>query len=477
MAALSARLIVCCLLLSACAAPDADRAIEAATPQPTQIEAARGPLSIAESRQLIARIGGSQDADILHRHLAIEEAVAGSPLTADNAVTVLHNGPETFRAIAAAIAGAKHSLNLEYYTIEDVHLDGDGKLLQQMLVEKAQAGIAVNILYDSYGSSDTPPAFFAELEKAGVKLLAYHPLSPNPVETLEINGRDHRKILVADGAIGIVGGVNLAKSYESKSPGSDAEAEDAPDVDSVQAAGTAPPVDPLQNAEWRDTAMRVEGPAVLELQRLFRDHWQREKGPAFDETGMFPETAAKGKQIVRIIGSSPEAEISHYYVTLISALRNAERRAWISAAYFVPTPEQEEALVEAAERGVDVRLLLADSSDSALSIEAARSRYGDLLEAGIRIFETHGVVLHAKTVTIDGVWSAIGSSNFDHRSVLYNDEVDAIVLGTETAHDLETIFKDGMTIATEIDSATWEDTRSFPDRLKGFFVGFWEHLL
>ncbi|MBI2255284.1 MAG: cardiolipin synthase B [Proteobacteria bacterium] len=463
-------LVVCCLLLAACAVPDADRAIQQAPAQPTQIEAARGPLSVAESRRLLARIGGSRPEDILRRHLAIEEAVTGSPLTADNKVTVLHDGPETFRAIASTIKGAKRSLNLEYYAIEDVRLDVEGPHLRQLLIEKVRQGVAVNILYDGYGSSGTPPDFFATLEKAGVKLLAYHPLGPNPVDTLEINDRDHRKILVADGRVGIVGGVNLSKSYESKSPGSD---RDEPIVKKAPMA----PADPLANAEWRDTAIRIEGPAVLELQSLFRDHWRREKGPKIDETGFFPETSSKGHDVVRIIGSSPDDEIPRYYVTLISALRNAESRAWISAAYFVPTPEQEEALMAATARGVDVRLLLAGDSDSPPAIEAARARYADLLGAGIRIFETHGIVLHAKSATIDGVWSAVGSSNFDHRSVLYNDEVDAIVLGAKTARELETIFTEGMRIATEIDPATWEDTRGLPERMKGFFVGLWEQLL
>ena len=127
-------------------------------------------------------------------------------------------------------------------------------------------------------------------------------------------------------------------------------------------------------------------------------------------------------------------------MTLISSLRNAEERAWISAAYFVPTPEQKETLIDAARRGVDVRLLLAGNSDSPEAIAVARTHYGDLLKAGIRIYETHDVVIHAKTVVVDGVWSAVGSSNFDYRSVLFNDEVDAIVLGADTARELETVF-------------------------------------
>ncbi|MES1151136.1 MAG: phospholipase D-like domain-containing protein, partial [Dongia sp.] len=190
-----------------------------------------------------------------------------------------------------------------------------------------------------------------------------------------------------------------------------------------------------------------------------------------------PKLEAKGDQVARIIGSTPDQPISRYYVTLISALRNAESKAWISAAYFVPTPEEMEALTDAAKRGVDVRLLLPDASDSKEAIEAAQSHYTDLLEAGVKIYETKGVILHSKTVVIDGAWSAIGSSNFDHRSVLFNDEVDAIVLGSETANALESVFTGGEKIATAIDREKWEDSRPVTERMRGFFARMWEGLL
>ena len=466
----AAAALVILVLLSACAVPEADKAIAAATAQTeAQVQA---PVT----RTVSANAAG---ADILKRHLAIEEAVAGNPLKSGNRITVLRDGPQTFQAIARAIREARQTINLEYYTIEDVTLDPDGTKLGDLLTARAADGIDINVIYDAYGSSDTPPAFFTRLEAAGIKLLPYHPLSPNPVDALDINDRDHRKILVADGTVGVVGGVNLSKSYESKSPGSDKRGSDkngSDDDEETDAAAAATPAPALPEV-WRDTALRIEGPAVADLQTLFRDHWLDENGPTLDEAQFFPRTATKGTEVARIIGSSPADELPRYYVTLISALRNAEQRAWISAAYFVPTPEQLETLIETARRGVDVRLLLADVSDSPAAIEAAHSHYAALLEAGIKIYETHDVVLHAKTVVIDGVWSAVGSSNFDYRSVLYNDEVEAIVIGSETARELEHIFEDGMKIATRIDPETWEDERALPDRMKGFFSGFWEHLL
>jgi cardiolipin synthase len=297
--------------------------------------------------------------------------------------------------------------------------------------------------------------------------------------------------------VGVVGGVNLSKSYESKSPGSGSDGDDE-EAASAPPAGNPPPNqsktglgkpgqaangdapfiggEPLPD-EWHDTSIRISGPAATELQKLFRKHWESENGPALKPPTPAPQTATAGNQVVRIIGSTPDEEIPRYYVTLISALRNAEQRAWVSAAYFVPTPEEKEELIAAAERGVDVRLMLAGNSDSKQAVAAAQTHYTDFLDAGVKIYEVKNVVLHSKTVAIDGVWSAIGSSNFDHRSVLYNDEVDAIVLGAETATELEKIFEEGMRTAEQIDPETWEDTRPFGDRVEGFFMRMIENLL
>jgi len=452
------------LLLSACAVPDADqsiaRATNAAPNAAPQIEGAQGPLSAEESRHLIAQLAGPAAGDILQHHLVVEQAVAGTPLTADNAVAVLRDGGATFDAIAAAILGARRNINLEYYTIEDVTLDSAGKL-SDLLVHKLGEGVAVNLIYDSYGSSDTPAAFFDRLKKAGAKLVDFHPVDPTPAHALAINDRDHRKIFVADGTIAIIGGVNLSKSYESKSPGS---------KNGTPTANGLP-------QQWRDTSVRISGPAVKEIQTLFFDHWQAEGGPKLDLAGYFPQLEATGSQVVRVIGSTPKADMSRYYVTLISALRSAEKRVWIQAAYFVPTPQEVDALVHAARRGVDVRLMVPAASDSSEAIAAGQSHYSELMDAGVKIYETRNVVLHSKTVVIDGVWSAVGSSNFDHRSVLFNDEIDAIILGSDAASALESIFEDGVKTANAIDRDQWEEHRPFGERVHGFFSRLWEGVL
>lgn len=455
--------------LAACAVPDTEQRV-AGSPAESRpvvpIQGADGPLSPAEKAALIARLGsGAEGSELVQRHLKVEETVAGSPLTTDNAAEVLRDGDQTFAAIGKAISEARETLNLEYYTIEDVTLktpDGNERSLADMLVAKLEQGVAVNIIYDGYGSIDTPAAFFDRLGKAGAKLLEFHPIDPNPANVVNGNDRDHRKILLADGRIAVIGGVNLSKSYESKSPGSDHKEED-------KTTGL-PTV-------WRDTSIRIEGPAASEIQKLFFMHWKEEGGAAIDETAYFPKLQAKGNHVIRIVGSTPKEEISRYYVTLISAMRSAESRLWISNAYFVPTPEEVEVLVAAAKRGVDVRLLLPQKSDAQDAVEAARSHYSDLLEAGVKIYEMENVVLHSKTVVIDGVWSAIGSSNFDHRSVLFNDEIDAVVIGKKTAQDLEEIFQEGQQSAMAIDRETWEDERPFIERMRGFWSRLWESLL
>jgi cardiolipin synthase len=453
--------------------PDVDEEIAQATSTTSTrplILGADGTLDIAQANRTLGNLATDSSADaLLDRHLAVEQAVAGTPLTSGNATKLLRDGDGTFAAVFEAIAEARHHINLEYYTLEDVEFSG--RKLSELLLEKRRAGVAVNIIYDSYGSIDTPEKFFEKLKSAGVNLLAFHPVNPLEAvaEGYSPNDRNHRKIMIVDGRIAIVGGVNLATYYQSKTPGDDsrsgeeiAESEQAPKKDDPE--------------DWRDLSVRIEGPAVAQLQGLFLGHWQSEGGPPLDQTTFYPKLKTAGDQIIRIIGSSPQQDFSRYYVTLISAIRSAEQRIWLTNAYFVPTFEEKQALIAAAERGVDVRLMLPAVSDASQAVAVARSHYGDLLKAGARIFEIDHVILHSKAVTIDGVWSAIGSSNFDHRSVLFNDEVEAIVLGRKTARELEKVFEEDKAGAKEITLEEWKK-RPITDRMTDFFQRSLQYLL
>jgi cardiolipin synthase len=460
-----ALLAIVALVASGCAVvPDVDEHIAEATstmsPRPL-ILGADGALNVAQSNRTLGNRATDPGVDSLfERHLAIEQAIAGTPLTSGNATELLRDGDGTFAAVFEAIAQARHHINLEYYTVEDVEFSG--RKLSELLLEKRRAGVAVNIIYDSYGSSNTPDEFFETLKSAGVNLLAFHPV--NPLEAIaegySPNDRNHRKIMIVDGKVAVVGGVNLASYYQSKTPGDS----------SGQAAQRDEPED------WQDLSIRIEGPAVSQLQGLFLGHWRSEGGPALDQATFYPRPKTAGDQMVRIIGSSPRQDFSRYYVALISAIRSAERSIWLTTGYFVPTFEEKHALIAAAERGVDVRLMLPAVSDADTAVAVAHSHYGDLLEAGVKIFEIEHVILHSKFVTIDGVWSAVGSSNFDHRSVLFNDEVEAIVLGRKTAGDLEGMFEEDQAAAKEITLEVWS-RRPVTDRVTDFFQRTWQYLL
>ncbi|MGZ5920592.1 MAG: phospholipase D-like domain-containing protein [Rhizomicrobium sp.] len=426
-------LLAVCALLAGCAAvPKVDD-----TPPgqgAPQIMGARGPLTAGQSRALLAKIAPEPgDAGILKRHIAIEEAVAETPLVSGNSTRLLVDGADTFAAMFAAIKNAKSTINLEYYIFEDV--ESDGEQLGDLLIAKQQQGVAVNILYDSYGSNATKPEVFRRLKDAGIQVVEFNPV--NPLNPITLNNRDHRKMLVADGARAIVGGINLSSTYQSSGPGKSGGVENKP------------------GQHWRDTDLQIDGPVVAQLQTLFLEHWSAQKGPPLDRDKYFPAVPTKGSEVVRIVGSTPDKEVPRYYVTLLSAIRNAEKNIWMSAAYFVPTDQEEEDLIGAAQRGVDVRLLLPSDSDSKMALAIGRSHYAYLLEAGVKIYEIQNEVLHSKTASIDGVWTAVGSSNFDPRSVVFNDEVDALVLGSVTAQEFQTMFDGDTAKATQIDFATW----------------------
>ncbi len=457
------RTILACALaaLAGCAeVPDMRPVVidSSANPKAPHIVTSRGPLSAAESRRIIAKlVARPGEAGLLGRHVAIEEALAERPLVAGNKTRILRDGWQTFPAMFRLIRAAKSSVNLEYYIFEDI--ETGGKTLADLLVAKRRQGVRVNVIYDSFGSSETPPTLFARLRKAGVQVLEFNPIDPLKARgTFAPNDRDHRKILIVDGKHAIVGGVNLSKTYE------------------VHPLAKSGALKSEPQAPWRDTDIEIDGPAVADLQSLFLDHWRIQKGPKLDTAGFFPHIAPEGPEVVRILGSAPNSEDWSYYASVLSALRNAERSIELTAAYFVPTEAEMDALTAAARRGVDVRLMLPDHNDSAFATDVGHSRYEDLIEAGVKIFEMHHVVLHSKTLVVDGVWSIVGSSNFDHRSVLFNDEVDAVVLGSATANALHAIFEYDRERATRVTSEAWTD-RSLGEKFDEYFARIWQALL
>jgi cardiolipin synthase A/B len=445
-------------VLAACAVPNVNGAIAQAPPGPQTVVGAHGPLSAARSREILDALKRqSPNSDILDRHIAIEEAVTGTPLIADNRTTILHDGGATFAAMFDAIRGARHSINFEFYTFEDI--ESGGEHLATLLRSKQQQGVSVNILYDSYGSADTPPEFLKSLRDAGCLVLEYNPIDPLRARGPYLpNDRDHRKLLIVDGLTAFVGGVNLYTGYQAH-----------PHSELIGSGGDT-------NVFWHDTDIQIEGPAVAALQQLFVQHWIDQSGPALDQSTFFPPLQHQGMEVLHVLGSTPSQPVPAYYATILSAITNAEQRIWLTTAYFVPTDDELDDLESAARRGVDVRLMLPSQSDSQAAFDVGRSHYDDLLEAGVKIYEIQNEVLHSKTAVIDGVWSVIGSSNFDHRSVLFNDEVDVIVLGRATATQLEAEFQADEAKSRAIDATTWSH-RSFEERLRELLARIWQSML
>ncbi len=389
--------------------------------------------------------------DALDRHAQRMEALDGAPLLAGNHIDILRDGAETFPAMFRAIAGARDHVNLEFYILEDVHAPGMADSLFTLLAAKLRQGVAVTMLYDSFGSAATPRAAFDDLQRLGAQVLEFNPLDPiRAREHWLPNNRDHRKILIVDGRIAFMGGVNLDKVYENDCHG--------------PSTGFTPGQD-TETACWRDTSIRLEGPTVAELQKLFMHNWQVQGGAALPARQWFPPLPPRGPARMRILGSAPGEGEPRYYLTLTTALQGARQRIWASTGFFVPTHDEREELARAARRGVDVRLVLPVWNDSPSALAAGHAAYDDLLEAGVRIFEMEHAVLHSKLATVDGAWSAIGSSNLDRRSVALNDEVDAIVLGRDTAAAVERVLAADMAEGREIHLEEWRK-RGLRERLR-----------
>jgi len=431
----------CCLLTFAgCASlPDAAHEMEMPHAQAVEFDNARGPVSAGKSAAILDKLKSkSGDIDILQKHLAMEQAInADSPLVLGNKLVLLQDGPATYQAMFAAIRQAKDHINLETYIFED---DDIGKQFAELLLERQAAGVQVNLIYDSVGCLNTPKEFFERLKAGGIQLLEFNPVNPlagNKKEWL-LNNRDHRKLLVVDGRMAFIGGINISESYSS-----------GPSNRAARKKGAKP-------AGWRDTHLQIEGPVVAEFQKLFIDTWTKQKGPPLAEKNYFPKLDKQGGEIVRAIGSASAEPHSLIFLTLLSAIDNAEQRVNLTIAYFVPDPQLLKSLTDAAQRGVEVNLVLPSHTDSWMVFHAGRSHYSELLRAGVRIYERRGAVMHSKTASIDGVWSTIGSTNLDWRSFLHNDEINATIIGRDFARQMDAMFAKDLAESDAIDLDRWE---------------------
>jgi len=429
----------------------------ARTERPPQIEGARGPLSAARSKEILDGLrAGGRDVGVLDRHLALEAAISDSPLVAGNKVQLLQDGPTTYQAMFTAIAAARDHINMETYILEDGEV---GQRFAAALIGKQRAGVQVNLISDGVGTLGTPAEFFVPLRDAGIQVLVFNPVNPLTAKAgWDVNQRDHRKLLIVDGKTAFLGGINISSVYSGGSFSQSARNR------------------PGSKLPWRDTDLQIDGPVVAELQKLFIETWEKQKGPPLAKRRYFPALKPQGKEIVHAIAGSPDEPYSLIYATLISAIDSAEKEVLLTNAYFAPDPQLIASLKGAVGRGVNVKIVLPAATDSALVFHAGRSYYDELLRGGILIYERQNALLHAKTALVDGVWSTVGSTNLDWRSFLHNQELNAVVLGDEFGQLMRAAFDADIAASRPITLEEWEK-RSPIQRLKEVFGRLWQYWL
>jgi cardiolipin synthase len=420
----------------------------------------KGQLSPKVSKAIMERLKGQvEPTDILQRHTLLIEVVSGSSLVTGNKVTLLIDGPATYGAMFKAIRSAKDHINFETYMFDDDEL---GRRFADLLLQKQAEGVQVNLIYDGVGCMTTPSAFFQRLRDGGIQAREFNPINPLKMRGTrwKLNQRDHRKILIVDGKVAFTGGVNISNVYSSSLSGSFSREQKG---------------DPIQHS-WRDTDVQIEGPAVAEFQKLFLETWAREKGPESNRN-YFPPLKQEGNDLMRVIGSTPGRMNRVTYMMYVSAFTYAENFIHLTTPYFVPDEQMMKALTHAAERGVDVRIILPGAVESELIFYAGRSYYTRLLKSGVKLYERRtDSILHAKTAVIDSIWSTVGSTNMDLLSFLNNDEVNAVILSREFATKMEVMFEEDLKQSNQIHLEEWKK-RPFTDRVKEWFTNLFGHWL
>ena len=376
------------------------------------------PVSTAEHRPQRHRSG---DVEAGARELA-EQAFsrsAGAPLIAGNHVRLLKDARENYPAWLDAIAAARTHVHFENYILAD---DEIGNSFADALIERARAGVTVRVIYDWLGVfRKASRAFWARLRAGGVEVRCYNP--PRIESPLSWISRDHRKLLVVDGEVGFISGLCVAHMWTGD-----------------QAKGIEP---------WRDTGVEIRGPAIADMERAFARTWAL-LGPPVPEKSI-PEAAGiapAGNVRVRIVASEPATSGTFRLDQLVVAF--ARQRVWLTDAYYLGAPTYVQALVTSARDGVDVRMLFTRASDIPLLKLMSRVGYRALLEAGVRIFEWNGSLLHAKTAVVDGRWSRVGSTNLNFASWSGNCELDAVVEDVGFAQQMEAMYLADLANATEV---------------------------
>ena len=331
-----------------------------------------------------------------------------TPILGGNDVQIFTNGKDKFAALFADIEKAKKHIHVEYYVLVD---DDIGTRLQQSLIRKAREGLEIRVIYDSFGSRKTKKKFLEEFRKAGIETEPFLKLTL-PALTSRINYRTHRKMVVIDGQIGYVGGMNIADRY----------------------------IDGFSWGCWRDTHARIEGKGVQGLQSVFLIDWYFVSQTLITSRDYFPMLDNYGTSPMQIVNSGPLSELNEIFHGIMQAIYDAKESIFIQTPYFLPPEAMIDALQAAAIRGVDVRIMLSKRSDVPLVQMASRSFIKDMLKAGVKVYFYQKGFLHSKTMTFDRSLTLIGSANFDSRSFEQNFEVEAFIYDEKVTADANEIF-------------------------------------
>lgn len=342
-----------------------------------------------------------------------------APVTVNNKVKVLQNGEATFTEMLNAINNARDHVHIEYFIIKDSHI---GRKFQRALIKKAREGLEVRLIYDAVGSIRLKKSFIRPLEEAGVQVRSFLPVSL-PFFGSRLNYRNHRKILVVDGKIGFVGGLNIGDEYLGRNK---------------------------KMGFWRDTHLKIEGEAVYVLQGIFLADWYFISNEAIDGFKYFPSQGYCGETVVQIASSGPDSYWASIHQAYFSAINGAKERVYITTPYLVPDEGILLALKVAALRGVDVKLLLPIKPDHRTVFWASKSHFEELLEAGVKIYQYEKGFVHGKVFIVDNNFVSIGTANLDIRSFKLNFEVNAFIYDKEVNYSLARDFYEDLRVSREV---------------------------
>ncbi|HOA74120.1 MAG TPA: cardiolipin synthase [Phycisphaerae bacterium] len=346
--------------------------------------------------------------------------IGGLPPTAGNDVVVHHDSEKMFLELSLAIQSARSHVHMEYYIYQP---DETGRAIRDLLVAKAREGVKCRLLLDFVGSWKLFPRFLRPLREAGVEVVFFMPVLPWRGRW-RVNFRNHRKIVVIDGKIGFTGSQNIGDEYAGR-----------------------------HHVEWRDTHVRVTGPAVHHLQEIFIEDWYFASRRQIDQdlSAYFPLPSAEGGQLVQVVPSGPDRESNVLHLLLLGAIGAARESLSIATPYFVPDQAMIMSLQSAAYRGVRVRLLIPSQNDHKIVLWAGRTYYNEIIQSGIEVYEYSQAMLHSKVIVVDDVLALVGSANFDERSLRLNFEVSMVLYGPELAgslyQDFETLLQEAKRIS------------------------------